>query len=52
MPFGPGVRFLPNWYIERRAIAVPTRMFSLVASSMKPSERDHRNLALGHFLRA
>jgi hypothetical protein len=29
---------LPNWYIERRAIAVPTRMFSLVASSMKPSD--------------
>jgi hypothetical protein len=38
MPFGPAGRFLPNWYIERRAIAVPTRMFSLVASSMKPSD--------------
>ena len=33
-----GRQVLPNWYIERRAIAVPTRMFSLVASSMKPSD--------------
>ncbi|MDT4813888.1 hypothetical protein FQZ97_468820 [compost metagenome] len=35
-PRAPGGSSVPNWYCERRFIALPARMFSATADSMKP----------------
>ena len=36
-PRGPGGSKMPNWYCARRLIALPARMFSATAVSMKPA---------------